>query len=114
LTVTDRDAAARNLICTRLAQSRAELRSILDPQPGEYGEGSGVGNGLGGFPRSRTMRMIMSSRGLGTLGALAGGLLISRPALALRLLRLIPASSVAKMLLVKAVSALKSRSRDGA
>jgi len=112
--MTDRDAAARNLIRTRLAQSREQLRSILYPPPGGYGEGATPGNGLGGFPRSRTMQMIMSSRGLGTLGALAGGLLIARPALALRLLRLVPASSVAKMLMVKAVSALKSKSRDGA
>jgi hypothetical protein len=114
LTVTERDAAARNLIRTRLAQSREELRSILYPSPGEYGGGQAPGNGRGGFPRSRTMKMLMSSRGLGTLGALAGGLLIARPALALRLLRLVPAGSVAKMIMVKAVSALKSKSRDGA
>jgi hypothetical protein len=114
LTVTDRDAAARNLIRTRLAQSREELRLILYPPPGEYGDGQAPGNGRSGFPRSRTMQMLMSSRGLGTLGALAGGLLIARPALALRLLRLVPAGSVAKMLMVKAVSALKSKSRDGA
>jgi hypothetical protein len=51
----------------------------------------------------------LSGRGLGTLGALAGGLLIARPALALRLLRFVPASAVAKMLMAKAVSALKSK-----
>ena len=38
-----------------------------------------------GFPRSRTMQMLMSGRGLGTLGALAAGLIVARPALALRL-----------------------------
>jgi hypothetical protein len=54
------------------------------------------------------MQMLLSGRGLGTLGALAGGLLIARPALALRLLRFIPAGAVAKMLMAKAVSALKS------
>jgi hypothetical protein len=112
--MADRDADARNLIRTRLAQSREELRSILYPPPGEYGEGHVPGNGRGGFPRSRTMQMLMSSRGLGTLGALAGGLLIARPALALRLLRLVPVSTVAKMLMAKAVGALKSKSRDGA
>jgi hypothetical protein len=43
------------------------------------------------------------------LGALAGGLLIARPALALRLLRLVPTSAVAKMLMNKAVNALRGK-----
>lgn len=107
--MADHDAAERDLIRNRLAQSRAELRLLLDPPPGEN-NGSAAGmSGHVGFPRSRTMQMLMSGRGLGTLGALAGGLLIARPALALRLLRLVPASAVAKMLMAKAVSALKSK-----
>jgi len=112
----DRDADARNLIRTRLAQSRDELRAILDPPPGESsGGGQMRGNGQGhtGFPRSRTMQILMSGRGLGTLGALAGGLMIARPALALRLLKFVPASAVAKMLMAKAVGALKSKPRNG-
>jgi hypothetical protein len=111
----ERDAAARDLIHTRLAQSREELRSILDP-PAVPANGSGesTANGLGGFPRSRTMQALLSSRGLGTLGALAGGLLIARPALALRLLRLVPASAVGKMLIAKAVGALKAKASSGA
>lgn len=108
--MTDRDAAERDLIRNRLAQSRAELRLLLDPPPGEFnGSGAAGMNGHSGFPRSRTMQMLLSGRGLGTLGALAGGLLIARPALALRLLRFVPASAVAKMLMAKAVSALKSK-----
>lgn len=111
--MVDRDANARSLIHTKLAQSREELRSILDPPPGEYGGSeSSSGNGHGGFPRSRTMQMLLSSRGLGTLGALVGGLLIARPALALRLLRFVPANAVAKMLMAKAVGMLKSRPGD--
>jgi hypothetical protein len=112
--MVDRDANARSLIHTKLAQSREELRSILDPPPpGEYGGSAGApGNGHGGFPRSRTMQMLLSSRGLGTLGALAGGLLLARPALALRLLRFVPASAVAKMLMARAVGMLKSKSGD--
>jgi hypothetical protein len=111
--MVDRDANARSLIYTKLAQSREELRSILDPPPGENGGGgSAPANGRGGFPRSRTMQMLLSSRGLGTLGALAGGLLIARPALALRLLRFVPANAVAKMLVARAVSMLKSKSGD--
>jgi hypothetical protein len=108
--MADRDAAERDLIRNRLAHSRAELRLLLDPPPGEADGGGAPGmNGHRGFPRSRTMQMLLSGRGLGTLGALAGGLLIARPALALRLLRFVPASAVAKMLMAKAVSALKSK-----
>jgi hypothetical protein len=108
--MADRDAAARELIYKRLAQSREELRALLDPPPTEGNvTGEASLNGNFGFPRSRTMQMLLSSRGLGTLGALAGGLLLARPALALRLLRFVPASAVAKMLMAKAVSALKSK-----
>jgi hypothetical protein len=113
LTVADRDADARNSIRSRLTQSREELRSVLYPGgPGELGQTSA--NGRGRFPRSRTMQMLMSGRGLGTLGAVAGGLLIARPALALRLLRMMPAGAVAKMLMAKATGAFRSKSRDGA
>jgi hypothetical protein len=110
--MADRDAAERDLIRNRLAQSREELRVLLDPPPGLNGSGAAGMNGHLGFPRSRTMQMLLSSRGLGTLGALAGGLLIARPALALRLLRFVPASAVAKMLMAKAMSALKSKPQD--
>lgn len=111
--MADRDAAERDSIRNRLAQSRAELRLRLDPPPAQ-GNGSGVAgmNGHSGFPRSRTMQMLLSSRGLGALGALAGGLLIARPALAMRLLRFVPASAVAKMLMAKAMSALKAKPQN--
>jgi hypothetical protein len=112
--MADRDTDARNLIRTKLAQSREELRVIFYPPPDDSGNGQTSANGRGGFPRSRTMQMLLSSRGLGTLGAVAGGLLMARPALALRLLRLLPASAMAKMFMNKAVGALKSKSRDGA
>jgi hypothetical protein len=115
VTVAHHDADARNLIHSRLAQSREELHGIFYPPQGENGEdGQASGMGRGGFPRSRTMQMLMSGRGLGTLGALAGGLLIGRPGLAMRLLRLLPASAMAKMFMARAVGALKSKSRDGA
>jgi hypothetical protein len=113
----DRDAAARNQIHAKLVQSREELRAILDPPPGDSGDGgqaSRNGHARAEFPRSRTMQMLLSGRGMGTLGALAGGLLIARPALALRLLRFVPVSSVAKILMARAIDALKSKSRDGA
>jgi hypothetical protein len=102
------DADARNLVHTKLAQTREELRIILDPPPDQPGNGQMPG-GVSGFPRSRTMQLLLSSRGLGTLGALAGGLLVARPALALRLLRLVPASAVAKMVMSRALGALSGK-----
>jgi len=51
----------------------------------------------------------MSARGLGTVGAMAAGLLIARPALALRLLRMLPAGAVARMLMLKAFTALRRK-----
>ena len=104
----DRDSAARAVIIARLAETREELRSILDP-PRDPDGGAASDGHLGGFPRSRTMQMLMSGRGLGALGAAAAGLLVARPALALRLLRMVPASAVAKMLLMRALTAMRAK-----
>ena len=90
--MTDRDAATLAEILTRLAVSREELRALLDPPRNEEG-GAGEPGDYRSFPRSRTMQLLMSGRGIGTLGALAAGLLMARPALALRLLRMVPASA---------------------
>jgi hypothetical protein len=106
--MTDQDDAARAEILARLAVSREELRRALDPTRHEPGADRSK-PGDHGFPRSRTMQMLMSSRGLGALGAAAAGLLIARPRLALSLLRMLPASSVAKMLLLRAIAALRTK-----
>jgi hypothetical protein len=104
----DRDEAARAAILARLAASREELQRILDPPPDEPGTvGSKAGHRPGGFPRSRTVQLLMSGPGLGTLGAAALGLLVARPGLALRLLRILPASAVVKTLLIRAIAALR-------
>jgi hypothetical protein len=109
----DQDSAARNEILARLAQSRQELRSVLDPPRGQSdGNGATSSHGHSEFPRSRTMQMLLSSRGLGTVGALVGGLLIARPAMALRILRLLPASAIGKMLLARAVTAMRAKPRS--
>jgi hypothetical protein len=109
--MTDPDEAARLLILARLAESRAELRRILDP-PRNEPNGSvfgGGGGGHDGFPRSRTMQMLMSGRGLGVLGAVAAGLFIARPALALRLLRMLPAGAAARIFLLRALAQLRAK-----
>ncbi len=105
----EKDAAARSLILARLAQSRAEFKALLDPPRPEPGSQTAEESRRGEFPRSRTMRALLSSRGLGATGALIGGLLLARPALALRLLRMVPAGAVGKMLLIKAMEAFKSQ-----
>jgi hypothetical protein len=107
--MTDQDPEARAEILARLAESREELRRRLDPPRNGADGGAPAGDYPGGFPRSRTMQMLMSGRGLGTVGALAAGLLIARPALALRLLRMLPVSAVARILMLKAFSALRTR-----
>ena len=107
--MTDRTEAARAAILARLAQSREELRTVFEPPPNQSGADGGTGARHGGFPRSRTLQMLMSGRGLGTLGALAAGLFAARPALALRLLRMLPATAIGRMLLVRALSALRTK-----
>jgi hypothetical protein len=105
--MVEKDAAARTVILAKLAQSRAEFKALLDPTRPERGT-EAPGERRGEFPRSRTMQALLSSRGLGAAGAVVGGLLLARPALALRLLRMVPASAVGKMLLVRAMEAFKA------
>jgi len=59
------DESRRNETLARLAASRAEIRQILDPPPRtSTGEGADSGApGSGAFPRSRTMKMLLSARG---------------------------------------------------
>jgi hypothetical protein len=104
----DSEAATRAAIIARLAASREELRQLLE-LPHKVDGNSAAGAHPGAFPRSRTMQMLLSGRGLGTVGAAAAGLLVARPALALRLLRMLPAGALARMLLARAVTALRSK-----
>jgi hypothetical protein len=104
------DANTRRAILDKLARSREEMRRVLDPPRVESNNGDAPQNsGGGGFPRSRTMRTLLSSRGLGTIGALAGGLLIAKPSLALRMLRMVPVGTVGKMLLAKVITGLRAK-----
>ena len=106
----DRDEAARLEIRSRLAASRQEVRRVLDPPRNEEDAADGSsGDYSGGFPRSRTMRLLMSGRGLGTVGAVVAGLLLARPTLALRLLRMLPASAVARMVMTRAFGAMRAK-----
>lgn len=99
--------AERNEILLRLAQSRAELKAALEPpsdaQPGPDGQPAGADV----FPRSRTMRALLGGHGMKTVALLVGGLLVARPALAWRLIRMLPASALSP-LLVKAFTAMRA------
>jgi hypothetical protein len=103
------DALTRKTLLAKLALSREQVREVLDPPRVETGDSGQPQNAASEFPRSRTMRALLSSRGLGAVGALVGGLLIARPALALRMLRLVPVSTVGRMLIAKAISALGTK-----
>jgi hypothetical protein len=105
----DSDQAERTAVLARMALSRAEIVQILDPPPDAPGEEGSAPNF--GFPRSRTMRALMSKGGLGTVGALAGGLLLARPTLAFKLLRLLPTGAVGKVILAKAIGAFASKQK---
>jgi hypothetical protein len=94
-----------------LAKSRADIRRLLDPPQPETraGEGEYIARGNEAFPRSRTMRMLMTGRGLTTAGAVLAGLLVARPALLGRALKLIPTGAVTRLLLVKGLAWVKTR-----
>jgi hypothetical protein len=105
--MTPAEEAQRKAILAKLAESRAEIKRLLEPRPeGEDGEGAEDGTG---FPRSRTMRALMSGRGLGAVGATAAGLLMARPALAWRLIRMLPAGALLRMGLARVLGGMQGR-----
>jgi hypothetical protein len=109
------DAAARDAILVRLAQSRAEIRRLLEPPVADAGAAPAPSGSSGsGFPRSRTMQALMSGRGLGAIGAVASGLVLSRPALAWRLIRLLPTSAIARMVLARIVRSVGAAAKPRA
>jgi hypothetical protein len=55
------------------------------------------------------MRALMSGRGIGAIGAMAGGLLLARPRVAWRLLRLLPTGAVARMVMGRVVGAMRGK-----
>jgi hypothetical protein len=96
------DEVQRKALLKRLAESRAEIKRLLEPRPDQRGE---AGDGTG-FPRSRTMRALMSGRGLGAVGATAAGLLMARPALAWRLIRMLPTGALLRMGLARVLGGM--------
>jgi hypothetical protein len=103
------DEAALTAILARLAVSREELRRVLEPPRREGQDPSDPAPRGDGFPRSRTMQMLMTGRGLGIIGTVAAGVFIARPTLVFRLLRMLPAGAAARMLLLRVFAALRAK-----
>jgi len=104
------DEAALAAILARLAESREELRRVLDPPRREAEDPSDPAPRDSAFPRSRTMQMLMTGRGLGIIGTVAAGIFVARPTLVLRLLRMLPAGAAARILLLRVFTALRAKS----
>ena len=109
--MTPAETSEREAILARLSLTRAEISHLLEPSPEADGaqESAGPRGAAEGFPRSRTMRALMSGRGMGAVGAVAGGLLLARPRLAWRLLKILPTSAVTRAIVARVVGALGSR-----
>lgn len=99
---------ARGEVRARLAQSRTEIRRLLEPPPGEFGAGSPGGSEPGAFPRSRIMRTLLGRGGLGAAGAILAGLFIARPKLVWGLIRMLPTGALARAAIVRGIAALRS------
>jgi hypothetical protein len=103
------DEAALTAILARLAVSRDELRRVLEPPRGDGQDPSDPASRGKGFPRSRTMQMLMTGRGLGIIGTIAAGVFVARPTLVLRLLRMLPAGAAARILLLRVFTAWRAK-----
>jgi hypothetical protein len=75
----------------KIRESRAELERLLIDDP-DHNQTSGS------FPRSRTLRLLTSNRGIVLLALAAGGLLLMRPTLIKRAIRFVPMGPLAHML----------------
>ncbi len=92
---------ARERIATHLAESRAQLRQILDVDHDESRAAGAV------FPRSRTMRALTRHPALAIVVVAAAGMLIVRPELAVRFARLIPIGAIGRGLMLRYLTQTK-------
>jgi hypothetical protein len=75
----------------KILESRTELeRLLIDDQEESRSSGS--------FPRSRTLRLLTSNRGIVLLAVVAGGALLLRPTLLKRAIRYVPMGPLLRML----------------
>ncbi len=93
----------------RLAKTRQELVDLFtsdreESQPGQPTAGPG-----GTFPRSRTLQLLLRKQGLSAIAAVVGGLIVARPAIAWRLLRLLPVKTFARTMFVRLLTSYGSK-----
>jgi hypothetical protein len=103
----DQSAIERSHTVARLAETRRQLLALFVPEPGADGRAAGAQDDV--FPRSRTLRLLLSRHGFGAFSALAGGLLLARPAILWRLLRWAPVRTLAKTMLLRLLTTTGSK-----
>lgn len=91
----------RNRTEQRLAQTRQELVDLFTSDRAVPGPGQTSRASSGEFPRSRTIRLLLGKQGLGAVAAIVGGILVARPAIAWRLLRLLPIKTFARTMFLR-------------
>jgi hypothetical protein len=104
----DQSAVSQTRTLARLAETRRQLLELFLPERDSVGDPSAPRDGA--FPRSRTLRLLLGRHGVGALSALAGGLLLARPALLWRLLRWGPVRAIAKGMLLRILTTTGSKS----
>jgi hypothetical protein len=93
--------SARERITTHLAESRAQLRQLLDIDHDESRAAGAV------FPRSRTMRALTRHPALAIAVVAAAGVLVVRPEFAVRFARLIPLGAIGRTLMLRYLTQTK-------
>jgi hypothetical protein len=102
----EQSAATQTRTVARLAETRRQLLELFVPERDADGKSA---PGTDAFPRSRTLRLLLGRHGLGAFSALAGGLLLARPALLWRLLRWAPVRAIAKTMLIRLLATTGSK-----
>ncbi len=85
----------------RLAQTRQELVDLFTSDREDAHSGQPSGAHVDSFPRSRTLQLLLRKQGLGAIAAILGGILVARPAIVWRLLRLLPIKTFARTMFVR-------------
>ncbi len=100
----DHRGSDRAEIEARLAGTREEFLAVFQPEIDA--RDALARDARGAFPQSRTLKFLLRHKGAaGTVALAIGGLVLSRPALALRLVRLLRLAALAKFLLRRPLSA---------
>jgi hypothetical protein len=94
---------------SRLAETRQQLVDLFTADRQESAAGQPASPRAGSFPRSHTIRLLLGKQGLGALAVIIGGILVARPAIAWRLLRLLPIKTFARTMFVRFLTSQGSK-----